>query len=362
MDLIKVFNDLHNLAEPALKEFKTQEYLLKLVDELGFKLRGTIGTGIVCELDSGVDGPVVAMRADMDALTYHVDGEVIYRHCCGHDANMTMAIGTALNIKKQGLKKGKFILVFQPAEETLEGARIVAKSGLVNDVDTMVGVHLRPIAEGKLGEIVPALVHASSYMMKVVIKGVNSHGARPHLGVNAIEVAALFINGINSIKMDPTISYSVKPTIINGGVTTNIIPDKVTLSLDIRSQSNEMMKEIIRQLKLLLEGITKAKDASYEIEYLDGTIAAEYDERLIELAEESIKEEGFKSLGIKLTPGGEDFHFFKEIIGLKTIYIGIGADLLKGLHHFEMEFDKKALENGVKVLTNLIDKIYKEAE
>ncbi len=357
MEILNTYTDLHRLAEPPLEEYKTSAYLKEKLQELGFTIRNEIETGIIAEYDSGNDGAVVALRADMDALAYEIDGKTVYKHCCGHDANMTMVLHSAKNIIEHKITKGKLVIVFQPAEEVMKGAKFIAESGLIDDVEIMFGVHLRPIAEAKMNEAVPALCHGSSYTMKVDIHGINSHAARPHLGVNAIELAALFINAVNSIKLDPRIAHSAKVTIINGGITSNIIPNKVSLTLDLRAQTNELMQQMIDKIKKILTSITELNDTTYEITHLAGCYAAEYDDELIEMSKEAITEVLGSSLPVTLTPGGEDFHFYKQILNLRCCYIGIGADLAPGLHNYNMDFNKGALKNGANILTKIALKL-----
>ena len=122
-------------------------------------------------------GPVFAVRADMDALVFTINGQDQTKHACGHDANCTMVLSAALEIAKIGIKRGTLKIVFQPAEEVLGGAKALLNSGLLNDIEEMIGIHLRPIQEAGMGQATPALCHGASYVVKAKVKGLASHGA-----------------------------------------------------------------------------------------------------------------------------------------------------------------------------------------
>lgn len=354
MNVHEIYANLHALAEPPLEEFRTSAYLEEKIEQIGMKCIAKIGTGLIAVHDSLSPGPQVGLRADMDALKYVIDGKTQYRHCCGHDANMTMVLGSCAQILERGIKKGRLVVIFQPAEEILQGARLMANSGKIPDLDFLFGIHLRPIAETPLGEATPALCHGASRILKVIVHGKNAHGARPHLGVNAIEAVVAMINGIQAIKIDPRIPHSAKITMIRGGETNNIIPDKATFSLDMRAQTNEAMETLRKKIYDVLESICQMTGASYEIIEDDGCLAAIYDDECVQIAKKSIETVLGKSNPPIITPGGEDFHYYTSILGVKAGYIGIGANLKPGLHDPDMSFDFKALEYGRDILTEVV--------
>lgn len=291
----------------------------------------------------------------MDALQFEIDGKKINIHACGHDANSSMVLATAKEIAERGIAKGKIVFIFQPAEEILGGAIEMAQSGVLDEVDEIIGIHLRPIQEAKLGKATPALCHGSSKIVKAKIIGLAAHGARPHLGVNAIDAAVLAINAINAIKIDPRVPHSAKVTSMNTGDSAhNIIPNTVNLVLDLRAQTNEVMEKLVIKIKEAIDKSVQSIGASAEIEVNIGVPAAEYNEDTVETARQVITEVLGDSLEPIVTPGGEDFHFYTKILGVKTAYIGLGADLVPGLHNPEMKFDLKALEYGKEILKRIV--------
>lgn len=229
--ILATYDALHAMPEVGFAEFRTAAYLAEKVKTAGFAVTtGVGGTGIVAELKGKETGPVVVLRADMDALAHTVEGKDICVHSCGHDSHCAMVLTAAEEIGKTGIKRGTLKIFFQPAEEKLFGATRMIEAGVLEDVDIIIGIHLRPGQEAKTGQATPALYHGSSYIMEATINGLTAHGARPHLGVNAIDAAAAAINAVNAININPVIPWSCKVTRLQaGGATLNAI-DPVALA------------------------------------------------------------------------------------------------------------------------------------
>lgn len=353
-----VYNYLHTIPEIGFEEFETSKFIAEELKKFGFEVIEKIGgTGVIGKLDSGVAGPVFAMRADMDALSFEKDGKKYNVHACGHDSHSAMVLAAAKEIAEKGIKKGKMIVLFQPAEEVLGGAQSIVESGYIDSVEEMVGIHLRPIQETRLGQATPALVHGASYRIIAKIKGLNSHGARPHLGVNAVDAAMLVVSAINAIHVDPRVPHSIKVTRVHaGGETINLIPDEAEIAMDLRAQTNEVMEEMIAKAKDAIVNSAKAIGAEGKIELIGGVPAAEYNDEMVEICRCAIEEELGEVLEPLITTGGEDFHYYSKERKIKTAYIGLGADLTPGLHHPEMTFNLEALQLGVKILKNVAQK------
>jgi amidohydrolase len=356
-EIFAVFHELHAMPELGMEEVRTSAYLADSLERSGFTVeRGVSGsTGIVGTLRGEEKGPVVALRADMDALPFTIDGEQRNIHACGHDANCTMVLMAALTLVRIGIKKGTLKIVFQPAEETLKGARVMIASGLLRDIDALFGIHLRPIQEARLGQATPALYHGSSYLMTAKITGVAAHGARPHLGVNSIDAAAAVVNGINAIRLDPSVPYSVKTTRLwAGGPAHNVIPETAEMTFDLRAQTNDAMEQLLEKTENVVRSCAESFGAKGEILSREGVPAAEYDQELIQEAKQAIEDTLGTALDPMSTPGGEDFHFYSTEGKIRTAYIGLGADLRPGLHHPEMSFDEEALVHGTRILTAIV--------
>lgn len=358
----QIYETLHQIPEAGFEEVKTAAYLAGQLEKAGYAVeRGVAGTGVTGLLKSNKPGPVIMVRADMDALVHTVNGTDVKIHSCGHDANAAMVLTTAEIMSAKGISAGTLKILFQPAEESLNGAASVIKAGTVEDVDVLLGIHLRPISEAGKGKATPALFHGASCVMEAVVKGKAAHGARPHLGINAIDAAAAIVNAINGIRVNPAVPATVKATrLIAGGAAANLIPDHAVMAFDIRAQTNEVMTELLEKTAKAVERGAAAVGAEAKAEVKGGVPAAEYDPGLIEISRQAIRSvlgtEGL--LAPIYTPGGEDFHLYKKHKpSLKTCYIGLGADLTPGLHHPEMKFDAEALSDGVGILLAMLDGI-----
>lgn len=352
-NIIVSYHKLHNIPEKAWEEVKTSKLLIESLRNSGFEVTENIAgtTGIIGVIRGSEPGPVYAVRADMDALQFKIDGKAINIHACGHDANCTMVLHAAQEIAKLGIKRGTLKIVFQPAEEALGGAEAMLDSGLLSDVDEMIGIHLRPIHEARVGEATPALLHGASCIISAAIKGAAAHGARPHLGINAIDAAAAVVNAVNAIKLVPTTPYSVKATklIANGGAN-NTIPDLAEMIFDLRAQTNEAMEQLIKKTFNAIEQGAATVGAAAEANVLARVPGAEYDDEMVRRAKGDIQAVLGDVLGPITTPGGEDFHYYATKGKIKTAYIGLGADLEPGLHHPEMKFNLEALITGTKII------------
>jgi amidohydrolase len=354
--VLKTYKALHCIPERSLEEKESAVYIAEELRKMRYDVKTDFaGYTVMAELDSGTPGPTLALRADMDALEFIINNEKKCIHACGHDANSAMVLATAKNIAEGGIKTGRIKFVFQPAEENGEGAELVVKSGVLSDVDEIVGIHLRPIAEARVGEATPALYHGASHMAEYKITGQAAHGARQHLGVNAIDAASMAISAVNAVRVDPRISHSAKVTHIHSeGDAYNIIPETVYMRLDLRAQNNEVMDMLKMRVQNAITASVQSIGAKAEEVYSKLLPASEYDSELIETARESITSVLGVAMEPIVTPGGEDFHNFTKMLGIKSAYIGIGADLSPGLHKPEMTFDFKALEHGEAILTDFV--------
>jgi amidohydrolase len=357
---------LHGMPELGLQEVRTSAFLAEQLRRAGYAVQtGVAGTGVVGVLRGEQPGPVLALRADMDALKHLIDGQECAIHSCGHDAHSAMVLCVAEQAARRRLAAGTLKILFQPAEEILAGALGLIDAGAIADVDAIVGIHLRPEQEARRGQATPALYHGSSGRMDVTIEGVAAHGARPHLGVNAIDAAAAVVNVINAIHMNPVVPYSIKVTkLLAGGAATNLIPDRAELAIDVRAQQNGLMQELLRKAEAAIGHAAASVGARAVTRIKAGAPAAEYTEELVALAREAIVavlgEEGL--LPPIITPGAEDFHFYiQRQPTLKAAFIGLGCDLTPGLHHPQMRFDVGSLIHGVEILLYIIDRILNPA-
>lgn len=356
--LQEVFHHLHTNPEISWQEFKTTDYIKSIFE----KENCTISTfddipGLIVEIGRGK--PVVALRADIDALWQEVDGKFQANHSCGHDAHMTIVIGTILNLLHSNIpKQGTLRFIFQPAEEKGTGALAFVKKGIVDDVDYLYGMHLRPIEELANGKFAPAIRHGAACFMKGEIVGEDAHGARPHLTANAIQVGCEFFQHINQLQINPMVPYSAKFTSFHaGGKSINIIPGSATFSLDIRAQTNDVMYELIDKIHKINEMLTKYHKVKINLETVSNVAAAVINENAVKKMKKAIINcMGEENLApIIETTGGDDFHFYTiKRPDLKATMLAIGCDLAPGLHHPNMTFNHDAIPKSIEILSNVL--------
>lgn len=358
--LEEVFHHLHTHPEISWQEIETTKYIKKIFENKNCKITTFDNlTGLIIEIGDGK--PVIALRADMDALWQEVNGKFQANHSCGHDAHMTIAIGTIFKLLQKDLPtSGTFRFIFQPAEEKGTGALALVQQGVMDDVDYLYGMHLRPIQELRYGYFSPAIQHGAARFLQGKITGEDAHGARPHLNANAIQVGTELFQHLNNIHLDPSIPYSVKMTQFQaGGKSPNIIPGSATFSLDLRAQTNEVMEQLTEQVEKIASMLADYHDVSIHLKMGANIAAAILNEEATSIMEEAILDtvgEKFLKPTIQTT-GGDDFHFYTiKRPQIKATMLAIGCDLTPGLHHPEMTFKRDIIPTSIEILAQALIK------
>jgi len=356
--IFSLFEYFHHNPEISWEEHQTTAYIHDFLQARGFSVQTFSDcTGVVAEIGKGER--CIALRVDIDALWQEVNGTFQANHSCGHDAHMTMGIGTMLLLKKLTvLLRGRIKFIFQPAEEKGTGALKMIKKGLLDDVDYLYGVHLRPVQELADGYAAPAIHHGAARFIAGEIIGEDVHGARPHLGTNAIEVGAMLVNKIKGIHLDPMVPYSAKMTRFQaGGESSNIIPGSALFSIDVRAQTNEVLEQLTTKIKKISRSLEKLYDIKIELEARSSTAAANVDQDAVKLMRKAIVQTiGEEKLAEPIiTTGGEDFHFYTlKKPNIKATMLGLGCGLSPGLHHPNMTFNHEAMLTGIEILTKTL--------
>ena len=356
--LAEVFSYLHEHPEISWQEQQTTIYIANILKEAGMEpylfedLPGLY-------VDIGKGTPTVGFRTDMDALWQEVDGVFQANHSCGHDAHMTMAIGTALLLKEmESMLSGAVRIIFQPAEEKAEGAVAFIEKGIVDELDFLFGVHVRPLKELQDGMYAPAIYHGAAKVFSGTIVGEDAHGSRPEHGINAIEVGVAIVEGLQKIWTDSNGSATAKMTQFQaGGLSANIIPGKATFSIDARAKTNEAMHSLTEGIGRVINAVEMLYGAKIEIQETVHVVAALVNEEAMEIMRtaitEVVGEEGCAPPIV--TPGGEDFHYYSyEKRQLKATMLGLGCGVTPGLHHPKMTFNRDRLITGVQIITSAI--------
>jgi len=362
----EVFQHLHSHPEISWKEVETTQYLKELLENEGFEVQTfEDSTGLVVTVGSGQ--PCIGLRTDIDALWQEVDGEYQANHSCGHDAHMTIAVGALLVLKKLGIPQtGRLKVLFQPAEEKGKGALSFIDKGLVDDIDYLYGVHLRPTQEISNGYSAPAIMHGSVKMLTGSIRGNDAHGARPNQGQNAIEVMALLVQAIHSIHLDPMVPHTAKVTMFqSGGESTNIIPGNGIFSIDLRAQTNEMMDTLVEEVDRTIRFISDFSKVEISYDITSEIAAAQVNETAVNIMAKAIADTVGEEFLVPpiVTPGGEDFHYYTlKRPSVKATMLGLGCGLTPGLHHPKMKFNQDSLLTGIEVLARAVMGTFKNIE
>jgi amidohydrolase len=379
---------LHQNPELSNREFKTSEYVIAHLRKLGIETRvGIAKTGVVGILKGGLPGPVIALRADMDALpvveranlpfaskvkTKYDGQEVGVMHACGHDTHVAMLMGAAeILVGMQKELRGTIVFLFQPAEEGAPqgeegGAALMIKEGCLDNpkVDVAFGLHIN--SQTEVGHIRyksgGAMAAADEFRIKV--KGVQTHGARPWGGVDPIVTASEIINGLQRIvsrEMDLTNEACVITVgKITGGVRNNIIPEEVEMWGTIRTLDTEMQDKIHDKIRLTATKIAESAGATAEVIINKGYPVTYNDPALTTQMLSTIEEVAGKSnvKSSKAATGAEDFSFYAQKVPGLFLFLGgmsKGKDPDKVASHHTPDFfiDESGLKLGVRTLCYL---------
>ena len=359
-DVVSLWRDLHAIPELGFHEVKTSAYAADAMRRLGYEVHTGFGntTAVVAYKRTSVLGPTVMVRCDMDALPFkNPDGSVVAVHACGHDAHVAMQIATAAQVA-DSIKKGTLKFLFQPAEETLDGALSVIDAGVLDDVDMAFGMHIRPVQDMPAGSFCAAVNYTASAFIGIDIKGEACHASRPHLGVNAAEAASLVTNAICAIKLNPLAGWSCKVTQIHAAsAAVNVVPDTAQMWLDARAENNALMDELIEKVRRAAEFAAQSVGATASLVLKHKPIPApSYTPSLVRQAqEEIIRLFGRERLSEPCGGGGEDFNYFVQAKPeLKNAYFGIGVGAEPGLHNRAMHFSPEYLKGGVALMSAMI--------
>ncbi|MGI6071119.1 MAG: amidohydrolase [Blautia sp.] len=352
----EIYRHLHSIPEKAMEEYRTSQFLAEKLCSFGFSVEEHVGgTGIIGVLDSKVPGRVIALRADMDALTYEIDGRVECRHTCGHDAHSAIVLTAARDAAKKGIASGKLVILFQPGEEPILGAlaMIASKKLDVLGIEELYGLHVRAVDERdcRFGFMSPAVFTSASGRLRVKFKRTRECSG------NVVNAAVLAIHAVNMVHMDPTIRHSLKTTHLTMEEgRQGQIPDRAEMIVDCKHLSTPLYHEMKEKATKAIEKAAAAAGVSVSVESIEYVPGGTFDEETIAIARRAIIEELGEEHCSPVTyfSAGDDFNYFVEYLKCRAVYMGLGADASPGLHHQDMKINCSCLDNGVKVMENII--------
>ncbi len=379
---------LHQNPELSNRETQTGAYIAEHLKSLGLKVQmGVAKTGVVALLETGKPGPVIALRADMDALpvternslpyaskvkTTYNGQETGVMHACGHDTHVAMLMGVAeiLSKNKSDLK-GTIKFIFQPAEEGAPvdeegGAALMVKEGVLENpkVDVIFGLHISSVTP--LGQLTyrsgGILAAADTYSIK--IKGRQAHGSTPWMSVDPIVVSAQIINGLQTIISRQTDLTKEAAVITVGrmqaGIRENIIPEEALLAGTIRTLDTAMQQKIHKKIILTATKIAESAGAKAEVTIRRGTPVTYNDPALTQKMAPSLQRTigASNTLVINAITGAEDFAFYQKKVPGLFFFVGAmppdqDPNTVPSHHTPDFMVDERAFVIGVKAMLNL---------
>ncbi|WP_416442437.1 amidohydrolase [Leucobacter sp. HNU] len=351
--ILRIREHLAAHPEPSWHEHGTSAYLAGLLRDAGLEpVPFADFPGFV--VDIGPGEPRVGLRGDLDALAHETESGTVLAHSCGHDANLAVVTETVLRLAESGALRHGVRAIFQPAEEQGNGAASVADLGVADRLDRLYGVHLRPGTELPAPFFSPAIAHGSCCFVRGRIHGPDHHGARPHLGANAIEVAAEFATAVAGLRADPQVPASAKFTELRAGSgNLNVIPGSATFGIDLRAQNNAVMTRLRDGVARIGRSLAERHGVEIQLaeeDFVPAAIVGELAEQ--DLAAAIRATAGDAALAPRsTTSGSDDFHCYTlRTPGLQAAMLGVGADVSPGLHDPDMRYDVSRLGPAADIL------------
>ena len=369
--LITFRREIHRNPEVSGDEKNSSSFVAGVLEANDIQVKSNVGGyGLVAVLNGDSEGPVIALRADMDALPIDEQTGAEYAstspgvmHACGHDVHTAILMGAAIVLAdmRQSLK-GKVMFLFQPAEESISGAKAMIADGLFDGQlpGAVVALHCLPEMEvGKVGHK-PGIMTAAADSIDIVIKGKSGHASRPHQTVDAVLVSSMVINAIHHIvsrKTNPLHPAVISIGSIYGGSAKNIIADRVEMEGTVRTLDKGLREKMPEIIEDVIKGVTASMGADYEFTYTlecpaiinDPTI----DKLVSSCASDIVGKENSIELGEPMM-GSEDFALFTEMVPGALFRLGTGnreKGIVASLHNPHFDIDEEAIIIGAKMMS-----------
>lgn len=361
--LVEIRRHIHSFPELSGQEWQTSAYVAGVLSSCGLTVREAVAkTGLVADLGRG-DAPLLAVRADLDALPIQEMTGLDYRsridgvmHACGHDVHTTVALGTAMVLAALPEPvPGRVRFLFQPAEETAQGARWMIEDGALANVIALLGLHVWPALPGGTIGIRYGALTAAADELEITILGESGHGARPHEAIDAVWIAAQVIGNLQqaiSRTQNPLRPVVLTIGKIQGGRAPNVIADQVRLLGTVRSLHPETRAQLPQWIEGIIQNTCATYGARYTLAYKNGVPGVHNDPELTQLVEQSARAAwGGERVQILTEPslGAEDFSLYLENVpgAMFRLGTGVAGQPYYSLHHPKFTVDEAAILTGV---------------
>lgn len=375
-DAIVLRRYLHQHPELSFQEYETTRFIKTELEKLGIEVFSPLETGCVGVIQGEVKtDQVIALRADIDALPIHEQGEAKkdfisktpgVAHCCGHDAHTANLLTAArILVEMKDKIKGKILLVFQAGEEKLPGGgRLLCETGFLQKqkINAIYGLHTSPMmAAGKIAtRSGPLMAGADEFEIEII--GKSGHAARAHEAIDPVVLSAQFINAVQTIasrSVDPTEPVVVTIGRIEGGTAHNIIPEKIKMWGTVRTLRPETAALVEKQLAGIAQGITKAIGGDYKLDYHKGyppvINSADETRRVLLHAEALFGSENVIEME-KPMMAAEDFAFYQREFPGAFFFVGSNAarsDSGYAWHHPRFNVDDDFFKTALPLMVAL---------
>ncbi|HHQ2457385.1 M20 peptidase aminoacylase family protein [Bacillus cereus group sp. MYBK245-2] len=368
--LISIRRNLHEHPELSYEEFETTKAIKNWLEEKNITIiSSNLETGVIAEISGNSNGALIAIRADIDALPIQEETNLPYAskihgkmHACGHDFHTAAIIGAAYLLKeKESSLSGTVRFIFQPAEESSNGACKVIEAGHLHGVQAIFGMHNKPdLPVGTIG-IKDGPLMAGVDRFEIEIHGVGTHAAVPDAGVDPIVASSQIVMALQTI-VSRNISSShnavVSVTNIHSGNTWNVIPEKATLEGTVRTFQTETREKIPALMKRIIQGVSDALGVKTEFRFYSGPPAVHNDESLTHLCTQTAQEMSLDVITPTPSMAGEDFSFYQQHIPGSFVFMGTSGT--HEWHHPSFTIDEQALPISAKFFALLAEKALKQ--
>jgi len=362
---IEIRRELHRYPELSNEEFETTRRIRGWLEEAGIRILDIpLTTGLIAEVGGLQGGPVIAVRADIDALPIQEETGLPFAsahpgkmHACGHDFHTAALIGTAYALKaREAELKGTVRLIFQPAEEKAKGARQVIASGALDGVQAIFGMHNKPdLPVGTIGIKSGALMAAADGFV-VEVAGRGTHAAVPEAGNDPIVTAAHLVTALQSIisrNVGSLESAVISVTKLHSGTAWNVVPETALLEGTIRTFDEAVRRRVLQRFEEVVQGVAAAFGTTASVRWIEGPPPVLNDPKLAELGLAAAEAAGYQGIMPVPSPAGEDFSWYqREVPGL---FVFMGTDGPQEWHHPAFDLDERAIPVSIGFFTKLAE-------
>jgi amidohydrolase len=365
--LIEIRRDIHANPELGFEEIRTAGVVARELSRLGIAHQTGIGkTGVVGLIEGGRPGPVLAIRADMDALPIEektglpfASTKVGLMHACGHDIHTTTLLGVAAVLKELAPQlAGTIKLVFQPAEEGIGGMQAMIADGVMDGpkIDLALGFHNHPeIPVGNFGFVHGACLAAAD-RFDIVVRGKSGHAAYPHHAVDPIVAAAMLVAQLQTVvsrEVRPTHPAVVTVGAINGGTTYNIIPDACLIKGTVRTLHPPARDAAEAAIKRLAAGMLEGMRVACDVDYRRGVPPLRNTDSVLEPTVAAVRHQlGDVIDEFEPSLGGEDFALMADLVPAFQLRVGSSQPGRSDrLHNSAYQPDERCIGFGVQALS-----------